>query len=164
MFIPVSLAKRITSVLLLAGISHDRVSELTGSCDRSVRVWKKQIANGDTDKLLMIGSGAGRKSKFANIENQVLDEIEKGNYHTQQQIVDMVLEKFNVKVSLMAVSRLLKKRHQEAEICLSSCKSGFQRAETILRGCPEAPHEKNQAENSWHILLFMDASHFVMGG
>lgn len=110
MFIPVSLAKRITSVLLLiAGIPHDRVSDLTGSCDRSVRDWKKQISNGETDKLLMIGSGAGRKSKFDDIEKQVLDEIEKGNYHTQQQIVDMVQEKFNVKVSLMAVSRLLKK-------------------------------------------------------
>ncbi len=110
MFIPVSLAKRITSVLLLlAGIPHDRVSELTGSCDRSVRNWKKQISNGDTEKLLMIGSGAGRKSKFADIEKQVLEEIETGNYHTQQQIVDMVQEKFDVKVSLMAVSRLLKK-------------------------------------------------------
>jgi len=110
MFIPVSLAKRIASVLLLiAGIPHDRVSELTGSCDRSVRNWNKQIANGDTDKLLMIGSGAGRKSKFVDIEKQVLEEIEKGNYHTQQQIVDMVQEKFDVKVSLMSVSRLLKK-------------------------------------------------------
>ena len=110
MFIPISLAKRITSVLLLlAGMSHDRVSELTGSCDRSVRNWKKQISNGDTDKLLMIGNGAGRKSKFVGIEEQVIEEIEKGNYHTQQQIVDMVQEKFNVKVSLMAVSRLLKK-------------------------------------------------------
>lgn len=110
MFVPVSLAKRITSVLLLiAGVPHDRVSELTGACDRSVRDWKKQISNGDTGKLLMIGSGAGRKSKFADIEEQVLEEIEKGNYHTQQQIVDMVQEKFNVKVSLMAVSRLFKK-------------------------------------------------------
>ena len=109
-FIPVSLAKRITSILLLlAEVPHDQVSAWTGSCDRSVRQWKKQIATGDTDKLLEIGSGAGRKSKFANIKSQVLEEIEKGNYHTQQQIADMVKEKFNVEVSIMAVSRLLKK-------------------------------------------------------
>ena len=57
----------------------------------------------------MIGRGAGRKSKFIDIEDQVLEEIENGNYHTQQQIVDMVKEKFDVNVSLMAVSRLLKK-------------------------------------------------------
>lgn len=110
LFIPPVLAKRITSVLLLlAGVPHERVSEWTGSCDRSVRQWKKQISTGDTDKLLMIGTGAGRKSKFVDIEDQVLEEINTGNYHTQQQIADMVKEKFNVQVSLMAVSRLLKK-------------------------------------------------------
>lgn len=110
LFIPPVLARRITSVLLLlAGVSHERVSEWTGSCDRSVRQWKKQISTGDTDKLLMIGTGAGRKSKFVDIEDQVLQEINTGNYYTQQQIADMVKEKFNVQVSLMAVSRLLKK-------------------------------------------------------
>ena len=110
MFIPVSLAKRITSVLLLlSGVPHDQVSKWTGACDRSVRQWKKQITSGDTGKLLEMGSGAGRKSKFADIESQVLDEIEKGNYHTQQKIANMVKEKFNVEVSIMAVSRLLKR-------------------------------------------------------
>lgn len=110
LFIPPSLARRITSVLLLvAGVPHDRVTEWTGSCDRSVRQWRKQIATGDTDGLLTIGKGTGRKSKFADIETEVLAEIDTGNYHTQQQIVDMVREKFNVEVSLMAVSRLLKK-------------------------------------------------------
>ena len=110
MFIPVSLAKRITSVLLLlSGVPHDQVTRWTGACDRSVRQWKKQINSGDTGKLLEMGSGAGRKSKFADIESQVLAEIEKGNYHTQQQIADMVKEKFDVEVSIMAVSRLLKK-------------------------------------------------------
>ena len=110
LFIPPSLARRITSILLLvAGVPHDRVTEWTGSCDRSVRQWRKQIATGDTDDLLTIGRGTGRKSKFADIEAEVLAEIDTGNYHTQQQIVDMVKEKFNVEVSLMAVSRLLKK-------------------------------------------------------
>ena len=110
LFMPPIMARRIASVLLLvAGVPHDLVSEWTGSCDRSVRQWKKQIIDGDTDSLLTIGSGAGRKSKFADIEAQVLEEINRGNYHTQQQIADMVKEKFNVEVSLMAVSRFLKK-------------------------------------------------------
>lgn len=110
LFIPPALARRITSLLLLvAGVPHDRVSEWTGSCDRSVRQWRKQIATGNTDSLLTLSSGAGRKSKFADIEAQVLEEINSGNYHTQQQIADMVKEKFNVNVSLMAVSRFLKK-------------------------------------------------------
>ena len=115
LFIPPMLARRITSVLLLlAGVPHDRVAEWTGSCDRSVRQWKKQISTGDTDKLLAFGNSAGRKSKFTDIEAEVLEEIENGNYHTQQQIADMVKEKFNVTVSLMAVSRFLKKTKSES--------------------------------------------------
>jgi len=110
LFIPSSLAKRITSVLLLlAGVPHARVSEWTGSCDRSVWEWNKLISTENTEKLFMIGNGSGRKSKFADIEPQVLKEIETGNYHTQQQIADMVKEKFDVQVSLISVSRLLKK-------------------------------------------------------
>ena len=43
MFIPVSLAKRITSVLLLlSGVPHDQVTRWTGACDRSVRQWKSK--------------------------------------------------------------------------------------------------------------------------
>ena len=115
MFIPVTTAKRIVSILLLiAGVPRDLVCELTGSCDRSVRQWKKQILSGETDKLLLIDNNAGRKSKFENIETQVLSEIAKGNYHTQQQIADMVKEKFGVEVSLMAVSRFLKKTASES--------------------------------------------------
>jgi transposase len=110
LFIPSILARRITSVLLLlAGVPHDRVAEWTGSCDRSIRQWMKQISSGDTDKLLTVSTGAGRKSKFVNIEEQVLADIESGNYHTLQQIADMVKEKYNIEVSLTAVSRLLKK-------------------------------------------------------
>lgn len=114
LFIPPMLARRVTSVLLLlAGVPHDRVAEWTGSCDRSVRQWMNHISTGNTDKLLVVGTGAGRKSKFKDIEQQVLEEIEKGNYHTLQQIADMVKEKFDVDVSPMAVSRLLKKTASE---------------------------------------------------
>ena len=110
LFIPVTLAKRITSILLLvAGAPHDLVSEWTGACDRSVRQWKKQIITGDTDRLLVMGAGTGRKSKLADIGSQVIAEIESNNYHTMQQIVDMVKEKFGIEVSTMAVHRFLKK-------------------------------------------------------
>ena len=110
LFIPATLARRITSVLLLvAGVPHECVSEWTGSCDRSVRQWRKQITTGDTDKLLVMGTGAGRQSKLADIGAQVLAEIENSNYHTLQQIADMVKEKFNIGVSTMAVHRFLKK-------------------------------------------------------
>ena len=110
LFIPSTLAKRITSIILLvAGAPYGCVSEWTGSCDRSVRQWRKQITDGDTDKLLVMGASAGRKSKLADIEAQVLAEIENNNYHTLQQIADMVKEKYNISVSTMAIHRFLKK-------------------------------------------------------
>ena len=51
----------------------------------------------------------GRKAKSADVESEILDEIEKGNYHTRQQIADMIKDKFNITVTVTAVSRLLKK-------------------------------------------------------
>ena len=110
LFLSPSQARRITSILLLiAGVPSQRITEWTGSCERSIRDWKKQISAGDANSLLAQGKGAGRKSKFTDIESQVLEELENGNYHTQQQIADMVKEKFGISVSLMAVSRFLKK-------------------------------------------------------
>ena len=53
--------------------------------------------------------GGGRKAKCASVENEILDEFEKGNYHTRQQIADMIKEKFNIDVTVTAVSRLLRK-------------------------------------------------------
>lgn len=95
--------------MILAGANTKTITQMTGSCERGIRVWKNQIANGDTENLLKIGCGRGRASKFSDIEPQVLEELEKGNYQTLRQIADMVHEKFGVDVSIMAVSRLLKK-------------------------------------------------------
>ena len=53
--------------------------------------------------------GGGRKATSAGIEKEILNELEKGNYHTRQQVADMIKERFNITVSVTAVSRLLKK-------------------------------------------------------
>jgi transposase len=63
----------------------------------------------DVDNLFEIKAGRGRKSKIKDVESQIVDEIEKGNYQTLQQIADMIQDKFEIKVSLMSVSRLVKK-------------------------------------------------------
>lgn len=34
--------------------------------------------------------GGDRKAKFDVIENDILNELEKGNYHTHKQIADMI--------------------------------------------------------------------------
>lgn len=59
---------------------------------------------------MVIKAGSGRKAKAADIEKQILAELEAGNYHTRQQIAGMIEENFHVTISKSAVGRL-KKRH-----------------------------------------------------
>ena len=106
---PVIARRLISAILIIGGARSGEVTRLTGLCERSVRNLKNQLVTGNTDGLFDVSSGRGRKSKFKDIEAQIIEEIEKGNYQTLQQIADMVYEKFGVKVSIMAVSRLLKK-------------------------------------------------------
>ena len=109
LFMTETLAKRVLSIVLIcAGLENSRVTELTGYCDRSVRSLRKEMAGGDISRLLTVGGG-GRKSKTAGIEDGILAELEKGNYHTRQQVADMIHERFNVSISLSAVGKLLKK-------------------------------------------------------
>jgi transposase len=109
MFMCKTLVKRIMSLVLIAvGLSNPRITELTGLCDRSIRSLKKAIADGDTESFFTVGGG-GRKGKLADVEKEIVEEIESNNYHSRQEIADMILEKFSLKVSLSAVGRLIKK-------------------------------------------------------
>jgi len=109
LFMCVTLAKRLLSMILIAvNISDKLVTELTGLCDQSVRKLRKTLIDGDIDSLLHVGGG-GRKRKLADVEDAIIEEINSNNYHSQQQIADMVLEKYGIKVSLPVISRLLKK-------------------------------------------------------
>ncbi len=109
LFMPETLVKRVLSIILIyAGLGNSRVTELTGYCDRSVRGLRKKMEGGDISDLLTVGSG-GRKGKTAGIEDEILVELEKNNYHTRQQIADMIYEKFGISISPSAVGKFLKK-------------------------------------------------------
>jgi transposase len=123
LFMCETLAKRLLSMVLIAvGVHNHLVTELTGLCDKSVRTLKKAIDSGETDSLFRVGGG-GRKRKLKDIEESIIEDIKNGNYHSQQQIADMIFENYGIKVSLPAVGRLLKKRHQEVEMRLPARKS-----------------------------------------
>lgn len=108
-FMPITLVKRVLSlVLIAAGLDNQNIHRLTGYGDSTIRKLRSDMRKKSISELLII-RGGGRKAKSDGIENDILKEIEKGNYHTQQQIADMVKEKFNVTMSVSAVSRLLKK-------------------------------------------------------
>ena len=96
-------------ILFTANPFSSQYSELSGVCERSTRGLRKAMREEDAGSLLTIKRGSGKKSKTFGLETEILQEIEKNNYHTRQQIADMIQEKFHVQVSVTAVGRLLKK-------------------------------------------------------
>lgn len=110
LFLPLTLAKRLVAIILLAaGIPVRDAVELTGLCEKSMWTLKKQIREQPVSELMVIKPGSGRRGKTAGIENQILDELDSGNYRTRQEIVDMIGDKFHIKVSRSCVGRFLKK-------------------------------------------------------
>lgn len=111
LFISPVIARRIISaILIIAGVRNPEITGITGLSERGVCDLKKQLMSDDLESLFEIKAGRGRKSKTKDIESRVAEEIENGNYQTLQQIADMIQEKFKVNVSLMSVSRLVKKK------------------------------------------------------
>ena len=111
-FLPETLAKRLVAIVLLAiGVPVKNAVEMTGVCERRMWSLKKELQGATVAELLVIKSGSGRRRKTAGIEEQIIAEVESNNYHTRQQIADMVEEKFHVRISRSSVGRLLKKRH-----------------------------------------------------
>jgi transposase len=105
-----TLAKRIVSIVLIAvGASNERVTELTGLCDRSVRELRKRIKDGNTDDDLFHVGGGGCKGKLKDIEGLIIEKIENNNYHTRQDIADMIYDEYGIRVHRTAVGKLLKK-------------------------------------------------------
>ena len=93
LFISPVLARRIIcALLLIAGMRSADITNLTGLCERSIRELKNKLVAGNTDFLFEEKGGRGRKSKFKDVESQIVEEIESGNYHTLQQIADMIHE------------------------------------------------------------------------
>jgi len=110
MFMSETLAKRIVSlVLIAAGIPNASIIEATGLSDRSIWTLKKAINSGNIDNLFTAGHGSGRIGKAKGFESAIAEELEKNNYHTRQQVADMIFEKFGIKMSVSAVGKLLKK-------------------------------------------------------
>ena len=110
MFMNETLAKRTVGIILVAlGMTYGQVAELTGLSKRSVCAIKSAINNGDIDSLFVVTHGGGRTGKAKGFEEEIVEELEKNNYHTRQQVADMIQEKFGITMSVSAVGKLLKK-------------------------------------------------------
>ncbi len=76
LFMPVTLAKRLVAVILLAirMLVMDAV-EPAGLCERSMWTLKKQLREHPVPELMVLKSGSGRKGKTAGLEKQILEEV-----------------------------------------------------------------------------------------
>lgn len=109
LFMPETLAKRLVCVILLCGqADSSRIIELSGSCEKSVRNVKRKLKSDDFSDIFSLGHG-GRKCKLQDLEQDIVEELDSHKYRTRQQIVDMIYEKYNMKVSTSAISRFLEK-------------------------------------------------------
>ncbi len=109
-FLPKTLAKRFVAIILLAiGIPVKTATSLAGLSEKSLWTLHKQLSESDVSEIMVFHYGGGRSAKASGLEEQILAEIETNNYHTRQEIADMILEKFHVKMSRTSVGRFLKK-------------------------------------------------------
>jgi len=110
MFMPETLVKRTVGIVLIAvGIPHDQITELTGMSERSIWRTKKAMNGGNIEEVFVLGRGSGRPGNAKGFESEIIDELEKNNYQTRQQVADMIFEKFGITMSVSAVGKLLKK-------------------------------------------------------
>jgi transposase len=110
MFMPETLVKRTVGTILIAiGTPNERITELAGMSDRSIWRVKKAINDGSIDDVFVLGRGGGRPGNAKGFEGEIAEELEKNNYQTRQQVVDMIYEKFGITMSVSAVGKLLKK-------------------------------------------------------
>jgi transposase len=109
LFMCETLVKRVIGIVLVAvGLPDSRVAELASLSEKSVSTLKKKLEGGELDNMFHV-AGGGRKRKLADVEGSILEEISNGTFHSQQQIADMIEEKYGIKVSLPVIGRLLKK-------------------------------------------------------
>ena len=114
---PETLSKRTASALLIAaGLGNEKIVELTGMCIRSVRALRKLMEEEEaTSSIFSIKPGSGRKKKTEGIEEEVFAELDKGECKTNQQVVDMLKEKFDIGATTQLASRLVKRWRKARE-------------------------------------------------
>lgn len=135
--------------------------ELVGLSERSLWSLKKNMKESPVAELMVLKRGNGRKRKTAGIVDQILAELESNNYHTRQEIVDMIEETLHVHVSRSTVGRLLKNGIRWLKCGSIPAKADPQKQKEFFDTTLQPLMEK--AKKGSVALLFLDASHFVMG-
>ena len=163
-FITMTIARRLIAILyILADVPVPRICVLTGLSDDTVYDLRQKMHNSTNIlQLFTIKSGSGRKCAISDVEDSVKKELNSNNYHSRQQIADMIYAKFNIKLRLSAISAYLKKWCFKRLKCASlPGKASLQRQKNFYE-TKLLPFMRG-AKDGTMVLLFMDGSPFVMG-
>ena len=96
-------------ITLSIGLPVEEAARISGFCGKTVAAIEKKMALNEYDNLFTI-KGGGRTSPLADFETEIVEEVGKNVYHTKQQIADMILEKYGIKITQQAVGKMLKKK------------------------------------------------------
>jgi transposase len=157
-----TIAKRLICIILfLALVSDHEISRIVGVSLKTIRKLKIDIALGKFKDIFVVRI-RGRKSKLADIDKEIIAEINANNYFSRKQIVEMIKEKFGINTSLSAVGRFLKKHNIKCLKCGSLPAKADAVKQRIFHDDTLRPLFKKCADGIIN-LFFLDAAHFVMG-
>jgi transposase len=162
-YITKTLAIRIICGIMIALEIHNaNIRELLGICNQSIRKYKKMIASKNLDEFFTV-KGGGRKCSLVANEQAIRDMIDTHNFHSRQQIADAIEERLGFKPSLPAIFRFLKKQGVKLlKYGSIPAKADPKKQRTFYENTLLPLIER--AKSGAITLLFMDGSHFVMGG
>ena len=107
-FLPFSICQRFVVMLYIAGVSPKRIGILTGMCYKIVLQIKRDMNTNPLWTLLLRKSGSGSVGDLVNVEEEIKKELDTHNYHSQQEIADMIWEKFRIRM-IPQIGQYLKK-------------------------------------------------------
>ena len=164
-----TVARRVVaSVLLLAGVEVKVVVELAGLGKSAAYDLRAEVFSLDDPAgcgaLMPIAAGRGRKGSMEAVRDEVLAEMGRRNFFDRGEIREFVRERFGFAPGLSAISSFLRDCGQRKLRCGSlpgRANPEWQAAfwEEVL----EPLLERAREEGSRASVLFVDASHFVMG-
>ncbi len=165
--IPITFARRIVACLLLIlGYQTTQITDLTAMKRSTVynlsKSLKSALISGNIASLFVMQKGCGRKLVAKDILSQIVETIDNGTYTSLRQIQAMLRTKFQIVLSVSSVSRLISR----LGIKRLKASSFPAKANPVIQQSfyDNTLHQLMQdARNGKNILLFMDASHFVLG-
>ncbi len=164
LFMAPTLAVRLVSILFIAaGMSNARVSLLVDCSQKTVLKLRRRMDTETVESLMVIKKGSGRKAKAPrSVLEAIVDMVKNGLFSSLQQIVDMIKAEYSLTLSCETVPRILKRFSIRKLKCGSlPIKADPQKQRDCYNGILLQLMEK--AEKGDSVLVFMDASHFVMG-